>query len=467
MNLSKQKARENITQGPIFGGMIAFALPLILSNLLNRTFNTADTMMVGRWGGATEEACEMALAAVGSCGTLITTIIALFSGLTTGTSVCVARELGAKDDAEVEKTVRTSVSISLLCGLICTAVGFFGARPLLLLMGTDAAVLEDAILYMRAYFLGIPANMVYCFCAAILTSSGDSVRPLAFLSVSGVINVGLNAVFIIALGMGAMGVGLATAISQWVALGMILTYMSFLKGPCRIPWRTLGIDRKKLKQLLSIGVPASVQGALFSFSNVFTQTAVNSFGHVMVAGNAAASNIETYLAVIQAGLATAGSVFVGQNVGARDVKRVKRVIIAAVALAGGVAVSTSVPFYFFAGSFISLFAPGNEAVIQAGLFRSSVVLLPYFLYGTMSVGTSILRGLGQNILPTGLVIGGCCVFRILWVRFVFEEFYSQNPYVLYLVYPVSWLLTCTAVYIGVFFVYRRWEARMRTTLVEA
>ncbi len=466
--LGLKKRPLDMTEGPIFLGMIRFAIPLILSGILNQLFNTADTLMVGRWGGDTPEECEHALAAVGSCSALITTIVALFTGLSVGTSVCVARERGAKDEVELQKTVRTVVTISFACGLICMLVGMLGAKPILTLMGTDEALLEDAASYMRIYFVGIPASMTYSFCSAILTSSGDSTRPLIFLSTAGAVNVGLNAMMIIGFGMGAFGVGLATAISHWVSLAMILIYMSRMDDHlCRIPWRNLGVDWKKMCLILRIGIPASLQGAMFSFSNVFTQSAVNAFGPATVAGNTAAANVETYLAFVQSGVSQSGSVYIGQNAGAKNFARVKRAILWGVLLATCVGLAMGIAVYFNVESILGLYIPDGEEAILAGATRIRVLFLLHFLYGIMSLGTSALRGMGKNLLPTAMMIGGCCVYRILWISFLYRPFFEGNLTALYLVYPTSWVITNIAVYIALAFVYRKLRRQNDLTLQAA
>lgn len=453
MIYKKSKKQIDMTSGSILRGMILFAIPLILSGILNQLFNTADTLMVGRWGGDTPEERELALAAVGSCGVLVVTIVSLFTNLSAGTSVLVAHELGAKRDGEVKKTVHTSVVLAFICGIVCTVVGVIGARTLLKLINTDETLLEDATAYMRAYFLGVPASMIYSFCSAVLLSKGDSKRPMIFLTVAGVVNVILNAVMILVLGLGAVGVGIATAASQWISLLMILVHMSRMDGPCRIQWKCLRVDVPKLKAIFTIGIPASIEGVLFSFSSVFTQSAVNAFGPAMIAGNSAAGNVESYLMHLQIGFARAGTVYVGQNVGAGRLDRIRRSILTSMAATTVIGLSASILFYLGAEPILSLFAPGNEAVVAAGMQRATVTFLYFVLWGIMCLGGNVLRGMGQNLLPTAISIAGCCVFRVIWIEWLYRFFFHGNATVLFMVYPVSWALTTVAAYLAILWTY--------------
>ncbi len=459
MLFSRAKKRYDITSGSILFGMLLFAIPLILSNILTSLFHTADAIMVGRWGGDTVEECEHALAAVGSCGALVSAITSLFTGLSTGSSVCAAREIGAKNSEEVGKTVSTSLWLSLICGLLCAGIGILFAEPLLSAMGTDPILLPTAAAYIRVYFLGVPAMMIYSFCTAILRAKGDTVRPLLFLTVGGVLNLALNAVTVLVLRMGAVGVATATAITQYVLLAVILVYMSRISGICRIQWSKLTLCRKKLIAILRIGIPSSAQGVLISASNVFTQSAINAYTPAFVAGNTAAANIETYLAVIQSSISQAGLVYVGQNLGAKDTSRVRKALLTGTFLAVGIGFAAGMIARLAAEPILNLFCPDNPAAIEAGMIRASIDLLPHFLYGTMIFGMAALRGLGKNILPTVLMLSGCGVYRICWLM-VYNRFFLGNPQMLFLVYPTSWILSTIAVYASLWIVYRRVARRM-------
>ncbi|MBQ7347549.1 MAG: MATE family efflux transporter [Clostridia bacterium] len=443
--MTKTKERQgkqrsgNFTEGPLLSKIILFTLPLIATAVLQLLFNTADTVVVGRWGGNTLEECETALAAVGSCGSLTSLIINLFFGLSVGAGVCVAHDIGAKQYEDVSRVVHTSVMASLICGVVVTVFGLCMAKPLLELMGTDPAVLDKAVPYMCAYFCGMPANMLYNYCAAMLRSSGDTTRPLVFLSVAGVVNVVLNLVMVIVFHLGALGVGIATAVSQWISCILIVAFMMRMDGPCRIELKKLRIDPAKLRKIVFIGLPAGIQGTLFSFSNVLIQSSINSFGKVVVAGNTAGSNLDSYIYATQNALYHTALTFVGQNVGAHKLDRVKQSIFRCVAVVMVVGVGVGGVVVLFGKPLLGLFAPGNDAAIAAGMVRLSIMGATYFLCGLMEVGCGVMRGLGKSVTPMIVSLLGSCALRVGWIYTVFTIFPTLE--VLYISYPVSWFLT--------------------------
>lgn len=452
-----KKDGKDFTEGPLLSKIILFALPLIATSVLQLLFNTADTVVVGRWGGSTPEECEIALAAVGSCGALISLIINLFFGLSVGAGVCVAHEIGAKNYDGVSRVVHTSVVAAAFSGVVVTVFGLFMARPLLTLMGTDAAVLDQAVPYMCAYFCGMPANMLYNYCAAILRSNGDTTHPLAFLSVAGVINVVLNLIMVLVFGLGAIGVGIATAASQWVSCILIVLYMMRTDGPCRIEFSKLRVDPAKLRKIIFIGLPAGIQSTLFSVSNVLIQSSINSFGKVVVAGNTAGSNLDGYIYITQNTLYHAALTFVGQNVGARRYDRVKKSLACCVVVVTVVGIVAGGLVFTFGRPLLGLFAPGNEGAIQAGMTRLSILATTYFLCGLMEVGSGTMRGLGKSIAPMVISLIGSCLLRVVWIYTVFAAFRSLE--VLYISYPVSWILTATTFFIFCFVYLRKIEKR--------
>lgn len=422
--------------------IILFSLPLIATGILQLLFNTADTVVVGRWGGDTKEECETALAAVGSCGALINLIINFFFGLSVGAGVCTAQGLGAKQYDDVQKVVHTSVLTAIICGSAVGVLGIVLARPLLTLMGTETAVLDQAVPYMCAYFLGAPANMIYNYCASILRSNGDTVHPLMFLSCAGVINVLLNLMMVILFRLGAVGVGIATAAAQWVSCFLIVGFMMRLDGPCRLELRKLRIDTAKLRQIIYIGIPAGVQGMVFSFSNVLIQSSINSFGKATVAANTAASNVCDYAYVSQNALYHAALTFVGQNVGARRYDRIRSCSLCCIGVVTAVGVLIGGGMFLFGEQLLGIFAPGNEEVIRIGMIRIQVIATTYFLCGIMEVGSGVLRGLGRSMTSMIVALTGSCLFRVIWIYTVFASFRSLE--VLYISYPVSWALTAIA-----------------------
>ena len=459
MNKAIPQQKKDFTSGPLLRQILLFSLPLIATSVLQLLFNTADTVVVGRWGGDTKEACENALAAVGSCGALINLLVNLFFGLSVGAGVTVAHDFGAGDYDGVRKTVHTSVLTAMIGGVGATVIGIVAARPLLSLMGTEAGVLDQAVPYMIAFFCGMPANMVYNYCASLLRSTGDSKRPLAYLSVAGTANVLLNLVMVLIFRLGALGVGIATAVSQWISCILILLYMTRTDDVCHLEWRELRIHKDRFWKLLYIGLPAGIQGCLFSLSNVLIQSSINSFGRVVVAGNTAAGNLEGYIYVCQNALYTSALTFVGQNLGAKKPDRLKKSGLLCLAVVTVVGLSLGSLMVLFGRPLLSLYAPGNEEVLAAGMIRLRIIGFTYFLCGAMEVGCGILRGMGKAILPMIVSLLGSCVFRIVWILTVFAAFPTLEC--LFISYPISWLLTGAVHFVCVGFSLRGLKERWK------
>lgn len=452
----KQKAVKDFTQGPLLSRIILFSLPLIATSVLQLLFNTADTIVVGRWGGATPDECESALAAVGSCGSLINLIVNLFMGLSMGSGVCVAHAIGAKRYDEVDRIVHTSVITAAIAGTVVTVFGMIMAEPLLKLMGTEEAVLSQAVPYMRAYFMGMIANMIYNYCASMLRSVGDTVRPLIFLSVAGVVNVILNLVMVLVFHQGARGVGIATAASHWISCILILAFMMRKDSPCHLDLKRLRVDIRVLRKILVIGLPAGFQSSLFSISNVLVQSSVNSLGKIVVAGNTASSNLEGYIYATQNSVYNAALTFVGQNMGARKFDRIKRTAWHCLVVVTVVGVAVSGIMFLFGEQLIGLYAPGNAAVIEKGLIRLRICGLTHVLCGIMEVGCACVRGMGKSLAPTIVSLLGSCVSRIVWIYTVFPFApEAMRQQVLYYCYPLSWAATALAHFIVFFIILKK------------
>ena len=445
--------RCDFTQGSMVGQVFKFAMPIMLTTLLNLTFNTADTFMVGRWGGDTPDECEIALAAVGSCASIIALIVNFFMGLSVGSGVSVAYDVGAKRLDGVKKTVHTSVAFSAIGGIAVAVLGIAVVRPALLLMGTDPAVLDDAVLYMTAYMCGVPANIIYNYCASMLRSTGDTVRPLIFLTSGGIINVILNAIMIFVFRMGALGVGIATAASFWVSCTLIIVYMIRGKGICKIVFKELKIDLAVLKKILKIGIPAGIEDSLFSLSNVLIQSSINSFGAVAMAGNTAAKSIDHYLSVANSAFCQSAITAVGQNHGAKKYDRVKKSILVCGVIMIITQLSVGITMAVFSRPLVSIFVPDNPAVVDMGVIRLRIMALSYFTAGLMSMGSYVLRGLGKSLTSTVISLVGTCLMRIVWLYTVLPLFRSFGT--IFIAYPVTWVLTGVVTYIMIFFVLRK------------
>ncbi len=426
---------SDMTEGPFLKKILLFALPLAASSVLQLLFNAADVVVVGRFAGSA------ALAAVGSNGSLINLLVNLFVGLSVGSNVVAARAFGARDAKAVSKTVHTSILISFIGGVILAVVGVLCARTLLEWMSSPADVIDLAALYLRIYFVGMPVMMIYNFGSALLRAIGDTRRPLICLAISGLLNIVLNLVFVINFHMSVAGVALATVISQALSAVMVLIILIREEGPLHLDLRELRIWPDVLRQILQIGVPAGIQGTLFSFSNVIIQSGINSFGSTVVAGSSAASNIESFIYVSMNSCHQACVTFTSQNVGARREENISRVLRCSMASVIGIGLVLGIGATLAGAPLLSIYST-DAAVIAAGLRRMRVICSAYALCGIMDVWVGSLRGMGYSILPMLVSLIGSCLFRILYIATVFAAFHSEP--VLYLCYPISWLLTLTA-----------------------
>ena len=431
--LNKQANRTmDMTQGRLLTQVLVFALPIMLSGILQLLFNAADTIVVGRFAG------NEALAAVGSVGSLNNMIISLFIGLSVGANVLVARYTGSQNDRAVSDTVHTSVLLSLAGGVLLMIIGIALARPLLELMGSPEDVIDLAVLYVRIIFLGMPVQMLYNFCAAILRAVGDTQRPLYYLTIAGVVNVLLNLVFVILFHLSVAGVALATIISQAISALLVTRALLNMEGPTRLFLNRLRIHPGKLREIIRIGLPAGIQSSVFSLSNVVIQSSVNSFGSVVIAGNAASSNVGNFVYQAMNTFQQAITCFAGQNIGARKPRRIVSAMKVCMFWAVSFGLVLGLLSCVFGTQLLSLFS-ADPAVIAAGMERQIIVCAPYFLCGMMDVMTGALRGIGYSLLPMIVSILGACAFRLFWVFTVFAA-YPTLP-CLMLSYPVSWLLT--------------------------
>ncbi len=443
-----RKQDMNMTEGPLLGRMILFTLPVMASGVLQLIFNAADVAVVGKFVG------EAAMAAVGSCGSLINLITNLFIGLAVGAGVIAAQDLGAKRYDDVRKLISTALTSSLIGGVIVGVFGFLLAEPLLRLMDTPDDVLVEAVPYMRAYFCGMPGCLVYNYLAAILRSGGDTRRPLYFLTAAGVVNVLLNLIMVLGFGMGAIGVGIATAASQYVAAGLTVVYMLSRRDHFRITG--FAVSAQKLLRMITIGLPAGLQGCMFSLSNVIIQSAVNGYATVVIAGNTAAGNLEGFIYIAMNSVYQTALTFVGQNVGAGKFKRIKKISFLCVAMVMVIGLVLGESVVIFGPYLLRLYVDGENsaAVIAAGMNRLSVICAFYFLCGLMDVACGILRGMGRAVQPMIVSLLGSCAFRIVWVAAVCP-LYPDNILALYISYPISWIITGGVHYLFCFYFYRR------------
>ncbi len=429
---ASKKYEIDMCNGPLLGKILIFYVPLMLSGILQLLFNAADVAVVGNFAG------KESLAAVGSTGSLTNLIVNLFIGLSVGVNVLVARFYGSGQMAELKETVQTAVATALVSGVILVFVGFFIARPALAWMDTPEDVISHSVLYMRIYFGGMPFMMVYNFGSAVLRAVGDTRRPLYYLSIAGVVNVVLNLIFVIVFSMGVAGVATATVVSQAISAALVVRCLVKSDSEYRLVLEGMRISPDKLKRMIQIGVPAGMQGALFSISNVLIQSSVNSFGSTVMAGNTAGSNIEGFVYTSMNAFHQAAISFCGQNYGAMKYKRVGKILLICQGLVIGVGILMGSAAYLCGGTLLKIYTPDNET-IQYGLLRMKYICVPYFLCGMMDVMVGALRGMGYAIMPMLVSLTGACLFRVVWIYTIFQSYHTLPC--LYISYPISWALT--------------------------
>lgn len=429
------KYTMDMCNGPLLKKIILFAIPLMLSGVLQLLFNAADVIVVGRFTG------NEALAAVGSTSSLINLLINLFVGVSVGANVLLGKHIGARDEENASKTVHTAVTFALVVGIAMIFVGFFLSRPLLELMGTPEDVINLSVLYMRIYFIGMPAFMFYNFGAALLRAVGDTKRPLYFLTLAGIINVIFNLIFVIVFHMGVAGVALATIISEGISAFLVFLCLKGADGVLHLDHRSLSFHKDVAIQMMKIGLPAGLQGCIFSVSNVLIQSSVNSFGSIAMAGNTASANLEGFVYNAMNSLYQTSLSFTSQNMGAKKYKRVDKILIECLVIVMIVGIVMGGGAYLIGTSLLSIYS-SDPQVISYGLLRMSLICVPYFLCGMMDVFVGSLRGMGYSVMPMLVSLTGACLFRIVWIFTIFAT--NRSLFVLYFSYPVSWALTATA-----------------------
>lgn len=429
-----KKYEIDMCNGSILKKMLLFALPLMLSGILQLLFNAADTIVVGRFAG------DNSLAAVGSNGSIINLLTNLFIGLSVGANVVTARFYGAKQKDELKETIHTAMLISVISGIILTVIGIIGARQILIWMKAPKEVLDLAVVYLRIYFVGMTATMVYNFGSAILRAVGDTRRPLYFLLISGVVNVILNLLFVICLNLDVAGVALATVISQCISASLIVLCLVREKGDIHLNLKELHISRRILGMIVRIGLPAGIQGTIFSLSNVVIQSSINSFGNIVVAGNSAAANIEGFVYMAMNAIYQTTLSFTSQNMGAGRTDRINKILVRGEMCVIAVGVIMGMTVVFFSNPLLNIYSE-SERVVLAGTDRLMIVCGCYALCGIMDVLVGALRGIGYSVMPMIVSLIGACGLRLVWIATVFNIEKYHVPKTIYMSYPMSWAIT--------------------------
>lgn len=441
-----KKYEMDLCTGSLWKKIFMFSVPLMFTNILQVVFNMSDLAVVGNFVG------PIALGAVGSTSILVTLFTGVLIGLAGGINAVTALFIGSGNKTELKQTVHTAALISLAAGVLITVLGIAFSRPVLTLMHTKDELIDDAVLYLRIYLLGMPALGLYNFGNAVLSASGDTKRPLYYLSFAGVLNVLLNLFFVIVCKLGVAGVAIASILSQYLSAVLILRVLFKSSAAFGLRLRELRITPDKAGRILKIGIPSAFQYALFAIANLFVQTGVNSFDHVMVEGNSAAANADPLVYDMMAAFYTACSSFIAQNYGAKKSDRILKSYLICLLYSFVVGLVLGVGLYLLRYPFLSLFT-SDTTVVDAGIKRLSIMALSYSVSAFMDCTIAASRGLGKSIVPTIVVIMGSCVFRILWIYTIFAHFRTIQS--LYLLYVFSWTITAIAEIIYFVIVYRK------------
>lgn len=442
----RTKYEKDLTSGCIWKKILLFALPLMLSSVLQLLYNACDIVVIGRFRDHT------ALSAISSTSSLINLITNLFIGLSVGSNIVMAKCYGQNDKDKAQKVVSTSIIISLISGIILAIFGVVFAKQLLLLMGSPSDVINLATIYLQIFFIGMPFNLLYNFGSSILRASGDTKRPLYFLLISGLFNVGANLLFVIVFNMSTDGVALATIISQFISALLILITLLKEKGFCHLSLKELKIDKNVLLEIAKVGLPAGLQGTIFSISNVIIQSSVNFFGSYVMAGNGAAANLEGFIYVCMNAFYQASITFTSQNYGAKKYDNIPKILkynLYLVVLFGGILGITA---YLSSGFLLNIYTTDPD-VIKIGTIRMGIICVPYFLCGMMDVVVGSLRGLGKSTTPMIVSLLGVCGLRILWIFTIFRS--NMNLGLLYVSYPISWIITFMILIVCFIYLYKK------------
>lgn len=436
----------DMTHGTLWNKILMFALPLAASSILQQLFNSVDTAVVGRF------ASSQALAAVGSNSSLISLLINLFIGISLGSNVVIAHYIGQKAEQNIEAAIHTAIVVAIASGFFVMILGQFIAKPVLLLMGTPEDVIDLAVLYLRIYLLGMPFIMLYDFGSSILRSTGDSKRPLYSLIVAGIINTALNLVLVIGFRLSVAGVAIATVISNMVSSGIVMYVLLHEAEPIRLNLRKLTIAPKELKKILAIGIPAGLQGMMFSIANVCIQSTINSFGSDAIAGSAAALNFEFFAYFLVNAFAQATVTFTSQNYGAGEYERCRKIFRIAMVFSLVSCGLLSGVFVLGRGFFLRLYSTDPGVLVYANQ-RILIATTLELLTSIYEISAGAMRGLGHSLTPAIITFLGSCVLRLIWIATACRMVHEF--WMLMIIYPISWVVTGIAMMIAYYFVKRK------------
>lgn len=441
----------DMANGPLLKNILIFSIPLIFSNILQMFFNSADTIIVGKFAG------DKALAAVGSTGSIVFLITSLFNGLATGTNVVVARYIGTGNKDKIKDSVHTSIALATAGGIVLTFIGLFFSKVFLRMMSTPEDFIDLSATYMRIYFMGVIFLLLYNFGSAILRSKGDTQRPLYFLLISGVLNIVLNFITVYFFHLSVIGAASATVVSEALSAFLVLNVLFHEEDATRLDMKHLYFDKESILNIMRIGIPAGLSGAVFALSNVVIQSSINSFNSTdVVAGNAAGNNVENYVYIGYMAFTQATITFTSQCMGAGRLDRIKQIMVTTMAMVvvGAIIMGTAV---YLAGPFVLKFYTDKPEVVAVGMVRIRLVASLLVLNGILDVFVNSLRGMGVSTLPTILMVVGICGVRLLWIYTMFPIHHTLES--IYLCFPISWAVTSIVEFILWIIVYRRTMAQ--------
>ncbi len=439
--------RIDMCNGPIFINVIKYTLPIICTSVLQLLFNAADLVVVGRFCGSDS------VAAVGATNSLIHLLVNLFIGMSIGVSVTVANAVGARDNERISKTVHTAIPLAVICGAMITFLGLTLSKPILHLMGTPDKILPLSSLYTRLYFCGMIPTLLFEFSSAIFRASGDTKTPLKYLSLSGIINVILNVIFVTIIHLDVAGVAIATVVAQIVSCSLMLIALARRNDCFKLYIKKIHIHRDALIKILKIGIPSGLQTSVFSFSNVIIQSSVNSFGAAAIAGNAAAASIEGFVYVAMSAFQQTSLNYTGQNVGAKNPKRILKAFYINLACVTAISIAIIAVVYSLKTPLLSLYITDNPNAIGFGIKRMAYICLFYYMCGIYEVLNGAIRGMGHSLITMFISIFGVCGVRLVWIFTIFKIHHTLDT--LYVSYPISWGACIAALIVAFVIVYRK------------
>ena len=459
MSISKAKKRTStidMSKGSILKNLLLFAIPLACTSILQLLFNAADMVVVGQFS----KDSQLAVGAIGSVGSLINLFVNFFMGLSIGATILIARYFGANREKDMSETIHSAILVSAISGIILTVLGVLLSEKLLVLMGSPAEMFDLSNLYLKIYFGGIASTMVYNFGSAILRAVGDTKRPLIFLAISGVVNVGLNVFFVLVLKMSVDGVAIATVISQTLSAVLVLLCLAREKGALKLSFKKLRLHKQKVIDILKLGIPAGLQSSMFSISNIIIQASINSFGAITVSGHAAVLSIEGFVYSPMNSFHHAALSFTAQNIGAGQNKRVNKALFIAPLCAIVTGLVLGLATYVFGDPLIRIYITDtnpeivNQIVIK-GIERMGTICVYYFMCGAMDALSGIMRGAGYSLTPTLINLIGVCGIRLLWIYTIFAMPTYHTINALLFSYPLTWGLVIVALLVFYFTIAKR------------